>query len=188
MPPKLNFHLDPDQLAVIEAALSSPEAKQRAQAMLLLHQGQSLMDTAAALLVSQATVLRWHRAWRTSGVDGLASRAGRPQGGAVHYRVALVAALERNPRDVGIPSDAWTVTLLQAYLHQTLGVRMSETSLRVLLHRLGYRYQPDVTRLPLLQRTPRTRQEITEWLAEAAGLLPGLFGDKAAWKRREPEA
>ena len=65
---------------------------------------------------------------------------------------------------------------------------MSETSLRALLHRLGYCYQPDVTRLPLLQRTPRTRQEITEWLAEAAALLPGLFGDKASWKRREPEA
>jgi transposase len=146
------------------------------------------MDTAAVFHVSSDTLLRWHRAWKHDGITGLSNRAGRPPSGDVHYRGALVAALERNPRELGLPSETWTVALLQGYLHQTLGVRMSETSLRVLLHRLGYSYQSEIAKLPLLQRTPRTRQEMTEWLAEAAALLPGLFGDKATWRKHEPEA
>jgi transposase len=190
MPPKRNFHLTPEQLAVIDDAVnhsSQPEVKHRAQALLLLHQGASMMDTAMAFHVSTGTLLRWYHAWQREGIAGLSNRAGRSRSGDVHYRQTLVAALEQQPCDLGIPSEGWTVNLLRDYMQQTVGVLVSETSMRALLHQLGYRYDTEVTRLPILQRTPRTRQEMAEWLEEAAALLPGMFGDKTSWRRSDPE-
>jgi transposase len=190
MSPKRDFHLNPEQLAAIEMALNHlphPEVQYRAQALLLLHQGQSVMDTAVTFHISKGTLLRWHRAWQRDGIAGLSNRAGRPRGTDIHYRQTLVAALEQYPRELGIPSESWTVPLLRTYMQQTVGVLLSETSMRALLHQLGYRYDAEVTRLPILQRTPRTRQEMADWLEEAAALLPGIFGDKTSWRQTEPE-
>ncbi|MDQ6907163.1 MAG: IS630 family transposase, partial [Chloroflexota bacterium] len=67
-----------------------------------------------------------------------APRPGRPLTADATYHVALDDLVDRDPRALGLPFDAWTSARLSAYLVEMTGVRITPGWMRVLLaqHRL----------------------------------------------------
>jgi transposase len=81
---RIDYQLSNEQLGELEEAINtspSPEVRQRAIAIRLLHLGQSPAQVAQAVMVTSNTIYAWHKRWREHGIDGLrdGQRTGRPR-------------------------------------------------------------------------------------------------------------
>ena len=86
------------------------------------------------------TVQHWLTRFTTGGIAALADapRSGRPATADAVYHATLDALVDRDPRALGLPFDAWTSARLSAYLAEMTGVHITPGWLRTLLiqHRL----------------------------------------------------
>jgi putative transposase len=135
--------LTPSALAALEQAAAeaeSPDLRRRAEALCLLHAGQSVTQVAQRLGVSRRSIFHWIARYRAEGLDGLRTkpRSGRPRITDDHYRTQLKAMLARSPRDYGCYMHVWIVGWLAQYLQDETGVCPSASTLRALMHELGY--------------------------------------------------
>jgi transposase len=112
----------------------------RAQMVLLsVEQGLKVPQIAAIVRESEATVLRWLKRYVAEGIEGLqdAPRPGRPSEVTAVYRAALLAAVRRRPRSLGLPFSLWTLQRLVDYLAEHTGIRVSDETVRRALKHAG---------------------------------------------------
>ena len=146
MPKARDYHLNVQELQAIEAAIrhdKRPEVRQRCTAIRLLHLGHKPEQVAEMQAVSKPTIYSWINRWRSSGIDGLAikPRSGRPSKADEAYTQTLTVVIEKDPEEFGYDFTVWTVDRLRAHLEKETGISLSESRLRALLKRKGYRYR-----------------------------------------------
>lgn len=117
-----------------------PRLRTRAQ-MVFLSGEQQLTVPAIAPIVreSEATVLRWLKRFIAEGANGLldAPRAGRPSTITDAYRQQLLDAVRRRPRSLNLPYSLWTLQRLVDYMAEQTGIRVSDETVRHILHQAG---------------------------------------------------
>lgn len=146
MPKALDYHLNEQELQAIEAAIrhdKRPEVRQRCTVIRLLHLGHKPEQVAEMQAVSKPTIYSWFNRWRSNGIDGLAirPRSGRPSKADEAYILTLAEVIEKDPEEFGYDFTVWTVDRLRAHLEKETGISLSESRLRALLKRKGYRYR-----------------------------------------------
>lgn len=131
--------------AALEAAAASESHTRgwkRYRAVLLVGAGMAPVAVAQALDCARSSVYSWVASWRADGVPGL--QEGPHRGAAPRLDRAGETLLEElladDPQSRGYHATGWTVALLQAEL-EAAGYRLSERTLRRVLHRLGYRWK-----------------------------------------------
>jgi transposase len=94
---------------------------------------------AAIVRESEATVLRWLKRYLAEGLEGLhdAPRPGRPSEVTEAYRAALLTAVRRRPRSLGLPFSLWTLQRLVDYLAEHTSIRVSDETVRRALKQAG---------------------------------------------------
>jgi transposase len=118
----------------------TPRLRTRAQMILLsVEQGLKVPQIAAIVRESEATVLRWLKRYLAEGIEALqdAPRPGRPSEVTAAYRAALLAAVRRRPRGLGLPFSLWTLQRLVDDLAAQTGSRGSEETVRRALRHAG---------------------------------------------------
>lgn len=129
-----------EQLDRLYRTTKAPRLRTRAQMILLAaEQGLKVPQIAAIVRESEATVLRWLKRYLAEGLEGLhdAPRPGRPSEVTEAYRAALLAAVRRRPRSLGLPFSLWTLQRLVDYLAERMGVRVSDETVRRALKQAG---------------------------------------------------
>jgi transposase len=138
---------------------------ERMRAVLLSSRGYSVPEIARIFECDEATGREWIRHFEAEGVRGLRDRpktGRRPR--------ATPAARERLRRTVSGERPAqgsWTVVLLQVQLVVMTGVRVSRTTVRRLLHGLGFRWRRPKLALPSDPDAPRIMWALCERLLAA---------------------
>ncbi len=120
-----------------------PRVRRRAQALLLVAEGQSQASAARLLQTSAYRVHVWQERFAVEGRAGLVDR---PRGGRPHAlsdadRAFLEAALEQGPQAYGVPVTIWSIRDLQALLQRERDVTVSVYTLHRAVHDLGFRYR-----------------------------------------------
>ena len=143
MPAPIRLELDEAARGEVERrfdATDDAETRTRYQMVLLAADGRTAPEIAPVVRRSEDTVQRVLRRYRTGGPDAVPRR--RPPGQAPRVPAAWQAQLERvverDPREVGVPSAVWTTRLLAAYLAGATGHRAAIDTVRGWLHRLGF--------------------------------------------------
>lgn len=165
MPKQINYQLSKNELEQVEKAQktgSSPQVRQRATGIRLLHMGKKPAEVAELLNVTVSTVYEWHKRWRTRGIAGLEDepRCGRPQLATAEYCTKLAGLLECDPQELGYAFTVWTLDRLIAHLEKETGIRLSDETLRNVLERNGYVYRrPKHDLKPLQDPAAKERAE-----------------------------
>jgi len=136
---------DPEEmiLALQDEIRRSPDARydHRLHGVLLVAEGLSCREVAAALGDSPGTVVNWVRRFEKAGFAGLNERAGRGRrarlGRAEMKQVAV--ALRKSPADYGLPAQLWDGPLLSRFLEKQLGVTLRVRQCQRLFRRFGFR-------------------------------------------------
>jgi transposase len=129
-----------EQLDRLYRTTKVPRLRTRAQMILLAaEQGFKVRQIAAIVRESEATVLRWLKRYLAEGLEGLhdAPRPGRPSELTEAYRAALLAAVRRRPRSLGLPFSLWTLQRLVDYLAERTSIRVSDETVRRALKQAG---------------------------------------------------
>lgn len=171
MPKQINYQLSKNEREQVEKAQKtgpSPQVRQRATGIRLLHMGKKPGEVAELLNVTVSTVYEWHKRWRERGIDGLEDepRSGRPQLATAEYCTKLEALLERDPQELGYGFTLWTLDRLIAHLKQETGISMSDETFRKVLQYNGYVYRRPKHDLNPLQdaEAKQTAEELLESL------------------------
>lgn len=140
----------------------------RLHAVLLVAQGMSCRQTAAALGDAPRSVELWVHRFDRNGFGGLSEgeRSGRPSRLSPAQREQVEAALRKRPLDFGLAAELWDGPLLSVYLQQHLGVPLRVRQCQRLFRQFGFRLRkprPQVaTADPQVQaahkKTPETRR------------------------------
>lgn len=170
---------------------------ERMHAVLLSSRGYDVGQIASILEYDEATVRRWLERFEAEGLEGLQDRprSGRPRSADAAAQDTVRRAMEAGPEASGHPGvTLWTVALLQTHLLVGLGLQMSRSSVRRLVHALGYAWRRPRHVLPKDPETDRKMRHICSTLLAAPAhavvlcldecdihLMPVL---RAMWMRR----
>ena len=174
---------------------------ERMHAVLLSSRGYDVGQIASILEYDEATVRRWLERFEADGLEGLQDRprSGRPRSAGAAAQDTVRRALEVSPEGCGHPGVAlWTVVLLQTHLFVARGVQLSCSSVRRLVHALGYAWRRPRHVLPKDPDTDSKMRHICSTLLAAPAnavvlcldecdihLMPLL---RATWMRRGQQA
>jgi transposase len=118
----------------------SGRLRSRAQLVLLSTEQQMKVPQIASIVrESEETIRRWLKHYLAEGVNGLpdAPQPGRPATITADYRQKLLDAVRRRPRSLNLPYSLWTLQRLADYLAEQTGIRVSDETVRTLLHHNG---------------------------------------------------
>jgi len=123
-----------DVLRYLQAYGETPRIRQRAHAVLLSANGNSIESIARVFDVDRLTVTRWLNRWENDGLGGLAdaSRSGAPpklNESEVQKAIDLATEHPHSPRQV------------REALAEVTGKKISESILRRILRRAGFRWK-----------------------------------------------
>src|SRR5215813_8307045 len=158
---KLNYK-ERSELEAILKSRASGEILQRAQALLLLDEGESVTDVAELLRVSRQTVYnlmaRFEQRSESNLTERLADapRSGRPVTAKGVIDPLIDSVIDSDPRDYGYNSTVWTADLLRCYLSDIHQEEVGLRSIGYALSRLGLRWKRP--RYTLMLRDPFWRQ------------------------------
>ena len=174
---------------------------ERMHAVLLSARGYDIGQIASILEYDEITVRRWIERFEAEGLEGLQDRprSGRPRSASAAAQDTVRRAMEAGPEDCGHPGVAlWTVVLLQTHLLVELGLRLSRSSVRRLVHAMGYVWRRPRHVLPKDPETDSKMRHICSTLLAAPAnavvlcldecdihLMPVL---RAMWMRRGRQA
>lgn len=174
---------------------------ERMHAVLLSSRGYEVGQIAAILEYDEATVRRWLERFEAEGLEGLQDRprSGRPRSAGAAAQQTVRRVVEASPEACGHPGVAlWTVAMLQAHLLMALGVQLSRSSVRRLVHALGYAWRRPRHVLPKDPETDSKMRHICSTLLAAPAnavvlcldecdihLMPVL---RAMWMQRGQQA
>ena len=153
-----------------------PRVRRRAQALLLVEEGQSQASVARLLHTSAYRVHVWQERFAAEGRAGLVDR---PRGGRPHAlnegdRALLEAELEQGPQAYGLPMTIWSIRDLQALLQRERGVQTSVYTVHRAVQALGFRYRRprhDLTHRQDAQAVAAA-QRVLAWLQKKRLLSP----------------
>ena len=169
MPKQLNYTLTTEELAAIQVAMKSHDAKvaKRANVIHSLHLGYSPEAVAELQQVSLGTVYNHVNRFKRDGVNGLANRpkSGRPPVADQAFRKRLVATIETPPHTMGLGFAVWTLPSLQAYLLRETGIKLSQNRLSEVLKEEGYVYRRPKKDLGH-KHDPELRQQVQQAIEE----------------------
>jgi transposase len=199
----LTFRLNTQQRRKLsEQAKQAKNARsvRRAIALLELDQGRPVAEVAATLGVTRQTLYNWRARLEADDVPrALLDRKGRGRRTAwtEPVRRFLDWSMTLPPEELGYASVGWTAAILLRHLETWASMRVSDTTLREQLHRLGYvwkrpRYvlqpDPDRKKKRRIRRQVRALPKGCVLLAEDetdVRLFPPL---RAAWTKRGQQA
>ncbi len=111
----------------------------RANAVLLVHKGQSRKRVALLLSAARSSVSRWCKRYEESGIDGLKdAEHGKPAylpGDIIVQLLFLLIAW--TPQDLGYQRSRWSSELLAKVIHENTGIRVHSSTLRRWMPELG---------------------------------------------------
>ncbi len=112
---------------------------QRAQMVLLSAQRRTVPEIAAIFAVRYKTVRKWLRRFDRHGPAGLYDepRSGRPRKLTDRVRQSLVEMIQQDPERSGYLATFWTVAMLALALAEKVGVYLSVSRIRQVLHSTG---------------------------------------------------
>ena len=151
-----------NELEYLLAHHSDSRLYQRALALLLLDEGQSVEEVASSLRVSRQSLYNWVFRFKQrnslSVVERLADahRSGRPVTAKGIVDPFIDAVIDSDPRDYGYNSTVWTAELLRHYVSQQRQQEVSLRSISYALGRLGISWKRP--RHTLSRRHPHWRQ------------------------------
>jgi transposase len=188
MPKAQDYHLTKAELKQVETAIKHdkrPEVVQRSMAIRLLHLGHKPEEVAKIHAVSKPTIYGWFARWQSGGVEALGNRpkSGRPPKADDAYSLALVEVIEKEPSEVGYNFTIWTVERLSAHLEKITGIALSESRLRALIKRKGYRYRRPKHDLGHLQ-DKRAKTKAAEVLEELKKRSAQTISNSSLWTKR----
>ena len=169
----------PDELRRLVKTDPDPRVRRRAQAVLLVAQGEPVVRVARLLRTAPHRVRAWRERHRERGRAGLADapRTGRPPKLGPAELALLDEALERGPVAYGWPVAAWSIRDLCEFLWQRGGLRVSVYTLHRAVRGLGYRYRRP--RHDLRHRQDReavaAAKEVLTWLGKAPPSGPSTW-------------
>lgn len=188
MPKAQDYHLSQEDLKAVETAIKHdkrPEVVQRSIAIRLLHLGHKPEGVAKMQAVSKPTIYVWFQRWHSGGIEALANqpKSGRPPKADDAYSLALVEVIEKEPSEVGYDFTIWTVERLSAHLQKTTGIFLSESRLRALIKRKGYRYRRPKYDLGHLQDKP-AKAKAAELLDELKKRSSETISNSSLWTKQ----
>lgn len=188
MPKAQEYQLTAEELKQVEKAIKHdkrPEVVQRSMAIRLLHLGNKPKDVAQMQAVSKPTIYGWFHRWQSGGVEALANRpkSGRPLKADDEYSLALMDVIEKEPSEVGYDFTIWTVERLSAHLEKVTGIALSESRLRALLKRKGYRYRRPKYDLGHLQ-DKQAKSKAADVLEELKKRSSETISNSSLWTKR----
>ena len=112
---------------------------QRAHMVLLSIQGQRVAVIALIFQTSRVSVRFWIKRYNAQGPDGLYDepRSGRPSKVNDSVQETLLDCLKEDPLEEGSVATFWTVAMLVMVVIDKLGLWLSPSTVRSLLHKLG---------------------------------------------------
>jgi len=115
---------------------------ERARMILLSGKGYTIQQIAETLECSDKTVRNWLSGYESEGCDGLLDkpRAGRPAIVDEKVKATIDKDMEKLPSDFGYIAAFWTVGLLCVHMVKTLGIKVSNSTVRRCLHALNYAF------------------------------------------------
>lgn len=115
--------------------------------LLEVDRGRTIASIAREFSMSRTTIHHWisrfraHEQFRISKV--LADRPGRGRKSkwTAEMEQFVVEALTDSPWNEGYQAIVWTVPLLKVHLDRKFGIKFSDDSIRLKLHKLGYAWK-----------------------------------------------
>lgn len=144
------FLLKPAEYVALQALdLRSPSGREwrRAQALLWLHDGETVSEIAERLGMTRQTVYNWANRFQERHSRPLLERLrdgprhGRPRTALGVIDPLIEAVVDRAPSDFGYRVTTWTAPLLQQYLSAVHGIDVCDKSIRLAIRRLGIRWK-----------------------------------------------
>jgi transposase len=122
--------LSDDEVEVLEQLhrkTNDADVRSRCDMILLSNDGLSPPQIAKRVRFSRSTVVRFIQRYETEGRQGLYTkpRSGRPRRVTPEYEAKLLAAVEEEPRSLGLPFSNWTTANLASYMAQQTAIVMS---------------------------------------------------------------
>lgn len=138
-----------ERLALQSIILRTTPARalSRAQALLWLAEGKSPEEVADVLNITRQTVYNWIRRFEREDFADIASRildsprSGRPPTAKGIIDPIIAEVIDRDPRQYGYHYTNWTASLLQIYLAQEHGIKVSRYSVSRAIDRLELRWK-----------------------------------------------
>jgi transposase len=156
---------------------------QRAHMILLSIQQRTVPELATLFTMSRASVRFWIRRFNAHGPAGLYDdpRSGRPRKVSPQVLESIVTLLQDDPRHAGYLATYWTVVMVGAALVHQLGVRLSTSTLRNALHRLGLRWGRPRLAMPLKTDPAKAYKQwvMAKAVIEAGPQVTILYGDES---------
>ena len=123
----------------------SPQAleERRRSVVAFLKQELSLHEIARHIGCHASSVLRWRKAWRAGGSQGLTAKPapGRPPKLTAQHKKRLVRLLAKGAMAHGYRTQLWTTQRIAEVIQRQLGVRYHRNHVGKLLHQLGWSHQ-----------------------------------------------
>jgi transposase len=143
---KRNYTLPETDVAELKNVIRKDkrvEVVQRATAIKMLHDGQSVQRVAGSVLLSTTTVRYWFDRWLEHGVAGLEThpRSGRPPRLTPAYWEVIEKALATNPTTLGYTFTIWTLERLRDHAQSETGIRVNANYLSEQMKKQGYVYR-----------------------------------------------
>ena len=188
MPKAQDYRLSEEDIQVVETAIRGdkrPEVRQRCTAIHLLHLGHKPEEVAKMQAVSKPTIYGWIKRWQSGKVEALANRprSGRPPKADAAYSTALAEVIEKEPKELGYDFMLWTVERLSAHLEKETGIRLSESRLRALIKRKGYRYRRPKRDLGHLQDKD-AKEQASELLEDLKKRSSETISNSSLWTKQ----
>ena len=137
----------------------------RDRAAALFEEGVRQAEIARRLDVSQASVCRWHRAWKRKGTSGLEllGRLGRPSEMTAAQETRLQKTLLEGAAASGYSTDLWTLPRIAEVIKQSFGVTYHPGHVWKVMRRLGWSLQRPTTRARERDEPAIARWSREEW-------------------------
>jgi transposase len=141
------LELTRSERSALEGALKTTRDRRhwvRVRGVLLAADGVPVAEIARDLGAGPSTVFGWFAHWRRARDPAAladAPRSGQPPVLKAAHRARLEQLLGEAPEDHGYKTVGWTVPLLAIHFAEVEHVPVSETTLRRVLHALGYRWK-----------------------------------------------
>lgn len=165
-----------EQLHHLTRTDPDPRVRHRAQALLLVGQGQSVSAVARLFATAGHCVRTWRERFLAEGRAGLLDRPrrGRPPKLDADALAFLSQALDQSPQDYGLLVTVWSIRDLQALLQRERGIQVSVYTLHRVVHTLGYRYRRPRHDLRHRQdaEAVAAATQVLDWLEKKALLTP----------------
>jgi transposase len=158
------FTLKPKEytaLQALNAHVCRRDEWRRAQALVWLTDGESVVEIAERLTVSRQSVYNWVQRFRQRDDQGLlqrlrdGERSGRPRTAKGIIDALIAEVIDRDPQALGYNATIWTVALLKHYLQDEHGIEVSDKSISRTMARLGIRWKRPRHQLALRPETWR---------------------------------